>query len=251
MKNSIYQTPEAKVFHIETSACLAASAAVEPEAKSVSTPNANSSDSTGSKKLKMGKIIVLAARPKALFAKVKVSINGDTIEEITDKGKFVLDIDKDCTIDFKWNQAFSKKSIEGRSNEIKIVKLTWGQMNINLEEILYAKDGVKVFDGNSDGGNSGLKTGLKVAGAAIGIAAALLGGDADFDFDGDFDLDELDLDGDGIADAVGAIGDGIIENDILPVECEDGLLDAVSDIAADSDQVAINDQVMEGTDRKA
>lgn len=222
----------------------------ETETKTTTTKPDVPAPSGPAKKLKMGKLIILAAKPKTLFAKVRVSISGAEVEKITEKGKYAISIEKDCTVDMKWNQAFSSKSVEAKSNEIKIVKLTWGLFNINLDEIVYAKDGVKLFNEEEGKDNSSLKTGMKVAGLAIGVAAALLGGDdafgADFDDDLDFDGDDLDLDGDGITDAVGIDmdGDGVYD-EILVDKSGDGIVDTV---LTDADGDGTIDTMLQDTD---
>lgn len=230
MKKVDYLSPSSDILYFETSGCLLSSSAQDVVSPSENAPEQGGEVSVvkpkeQSGKLKMGKLVVIAARPISLWSTVRVSIDDEVVEEITEEGQFVIPITKDCEVKFRWRQAFTNKYISACANEIKIVNLSYNQANIKLSEKVYARDGVKLVE---ETGGDKSNAGLKVAGVvALGVLAALAG--ADDGFDGDFDLDDdldLDLDGDGIADSIGVDYDG------------DGLVDT---IATDTDGDSVLD----------
>lgn len=225
MKKSFYTSPSVELLYVETTGCLLSSSE-EPRPLPKTNTNNAVQPKNKSTKAASGKLIIVGGRPNVLFSKVKVSINDEIVEEITSKGQFVIPIKKDCEVKFRW-QLLPAKYITACANEIKIVKLSYGQANIKLNERVYARDGVKL-EYEPDEENSGSNAGLKVAGmVALGLLAASVGAeddiDGDVDFDADFDGDfDMDMDGDGIADSIGFDTDG------------DGMIDAIgSDLDGD------------------
>lgn len=251
MKQETYESPVADVFYYELSSCLLSSSAAELEPQSEESGQAKtdvSKSSVNKQASKAGKLVIIAARPNVLFSKVKVSIDDEIVEEIREKGQFVIPITKDCEVKFRW-QLLPGKYISAYANEVKIVKLAYTQSNIKLSETVYARDGVKiVVPGDKEKSN----VGLKIAGlAALGALAAIAGADDGFDGDADIDADlgddlDLDLDGDGIADSIGVDydGDGLI--DTIATDTDgDGVFDTFT---MDSDGDGCFDTVVNDSD---
>ncbi len=232
MKGLDYISPTSEVFQMESTGCLLSSAKEQMhDARVISDTTNMAKPNKQVGKLQMGKLIVLAAAPRTFFSKVNVSINDKVVEEIKEKGKFIIPIEKNCEVKFRWRQAFTSKYITACANEIKIVKMTYGQNNIKLNETVYARDGIKLEIDETEGNKS--NRGLKIAGTvALGVLAALAGEGADFDADVDTDID-LDLDGDGINDSLAFDSDG------------DGTIDS---IAADTDGDGVFDTFGADTD---
>ena len=252
MKKADYVSPSAEILHLEMSGSILSSSVPEETRPSNNVPQkpeqSNQAVSAKPRKLQMGKLIIIAARPITLFSKVNVSIDDEVVQEITEQGQFVIPITEDCEVKFKWRQALTSKYIDAFANEIKVVRMSYTQTNIKLSETVYARDGVRIEQEDNEGGNSNV--GLKIAGTvALGVLAAVLGGDGDVDadFDADFDGDfDFDMDGDGIADSIGLDTDGDGFMDTIATDTDgDGFIDTFT---MDTDGDGVFDSIATDTD---
>ena len=89
-----------------------------------------------------GKVFVYIGKRNTIGSKVKIFINGEEKGIIRNKEHIRIDIKEDCTIDCKWNQAFTKVSFKAFAGQSKVVYLEYGATNLTVNEV----DGDNRFD---------------------------------------------------------------------------------------------------------
>lgn len=96
-----------------------------------------------SKNKENGKVFVYIGKRNTIGGAVRVSINGEEKGVIKSDEYIAIDIKEDCTIDCKWNQAFTKVSFRAFAGQAKVVYLEYGGTNLIVNEV----DGDDRFDG--------------------------------------------------------------------------------------------------------
>lgn len=82
-----------------------------------------------------GKVFVYIGKRNTIGGAVRITINGTDKGTIKSNEHIAIDIEKDCTIDCKWNQAFTKVSFKAFVGQTKVVYLTYGGLNLIVKEV--------------------------------------------------------------------------------------------------------------------
>lgn len=90
-----------------------------------------------------GTVFIYIGKRNAIASFVRISINGQEKAIIKSKEHIKLDIKEDCTIDLKWNGAFTKVSVNAFAGQVKVIYLEYGAFNLEVNEV----DGDDRFDG--------------------------------------------------------------------------------------------------------
>lgn len=89
-----------------------------------------------------GKVFVYIGKRNTIGGAVRITINGEEQGIIRSNEHIAIDIENDCTIDCKWNQAFTKVSIKAFAGQTKVIYLAYGGSNLIVNEV----DGDDRFD---------------------------------------------------------------------------------------------------------
>lgn len=81
-----------------------------------------------------GKVFVSIGPKNTLGPCVRIYVNGIQKGVIKSRETLRLDITEDSTIDMKWNQAFTKISTNAFCDQVKIINLQYGGMNLIMDE---------------------------------------------------------------------------------------------------------------------
>ena len=82
-----------------------------------------------------GKVFVYIGQRNTIGGAVRITIDGEEKGRIKSNEHIAIDINKDCTVDCKWNQAFTKVSFKAFAGQVKIVSLNYGGLNLIVNEI--------------------------------------------------------------------------------------------------------------------
>lgn len=89
-----------------------------------------------------GKVFVYIGKRNTIGGAVRITIDGEEQGIIRSNEHIAIDIEKDCTIDCKWNQAFTKVSVKAFAGQTKVIYLEYGGSNLIVNEV----DGDDRFD---------------------------------------------------------------------------------------------------------
>lgn len=82
------------------------------------------------------KVFIYIGKREALVGSVQITIDGEEQGIIKSEEHIAIDIKKDCTIDCKWKQSFTKVSIKAFVGQTKIVYLNYGLINLTVKEVI-------------------------------------------------------------------------------------------------------------------
>ena len=82
----------------------------------------------------VGKVFITIGPKGTIAPCVRIYVNGIEKGIIKSEETIRLDIEKDSVIDMKWNQAFTKISTKAYYDQVKLINLSYGGMNLIMEE---------------------------------------------------------------------------------------------------------------------